>query len=65
MHTNSHTDTHSIQYTHMHMYIVYIVYACARVHTYIIIYISTAMLGENRICGRLRVLSSNPENILK
>ena len=62
MHTHSHTDTHSIRYTHMYMYIVY---ACARVHTYIIIYISTAMLGENRTCRRLRVLSSNPENILK
>ena len=51
----------------MYIYTHYVckVYAYASVHIYIIIYISTAILGENRTCRRLRFLSSSPENILK
>ena len=60
--TLTHRHTHSIQYTRMYMYTVY---AYARVHPYIIKYISIEVLGENRTCRRLRVLSSSPENILK
>ena len=59
-----HTQTHA----HMQAYAyicVYTVHAYARVHIYIIIYISTAILGENRTCRRLRILSSSPENVLK
>ena len=61
---HTHTQTH----THMHAYAyicVSTVYAYACLHIYIIIYISTAILGENRNCRRLRVLSSSPENIPK
>ena len=51
---------------HAYAYIcVYTVYAYARVHIYIIIYISTTILRENRACGRLRVLSASRENRLK
>ena len=51
---------------HAYAYIcVYTVYAYACVHTYIIIYIYTAVLRENRTCKRLRALSSSPENVLK
>ena len=40
---------------------LYTVYAYARVHIWIIIYISTAIIGENRTVRRLRVSSSSPE----
>ena len=56
------------RHTHMHAYAyicVYKVYAYARVHICIIVYISTAVIRENRTCRRLKVLSSSPENILK
>ena len=59
-------------YTLTHRHTVYSIRICmctvhpyARVHTYIIKSISIAVLGENRTCRRLRVLSSSPENILK
>ena len=45
------TYTLTRKYTHMHAYAyicVYTVYAYALVHIYIIIYISTAILRENR-----------------
>ena len=54
--------------THMHAYAyicLYTVYAYVHVDIYIIIYISTAMLRENRTCRRVRVISSNHGNILK
>ena len=47
---------------HAYEYIcLFRVYAYTRVHIYIIIYIPTAILGENSTCRRLRVLSSSPE----
>lgn len=62
----TYTLTHKHRHTCIHMHTcVYIVYAYARVHIQIIIYISTAILRENKTCRRLRVLSSSPGNILK
>ena len=54
--TYTHTDTHSTQYMHMYTYKAY---GYASVHIYIIIYISTAILRENKTCRRLRALSSS------
>ena len=49
---------------HPYAYIcVYTVYVYARVHMYIIVYVSTAILRENRTCRRLRVLSSSAERM--
>ena len=63
---HTYTLTHRHTYMHASAYIcVFTVYAYAHVHIYIIVYISTAILRENRTCRRLRVLSSSPENILK
>ena len=60
MHTHSHTDTQIRGYAYICMYTVY---SYARVHVYIIINISTAVLRKNETCRRLiiRVLSSSPE----
>ena len=62
------TYTMAHRHTHIHAYAYmcgYTVYAYAPVHICIIVYISTAIIRENRTCRRLRVLSSSPENILK
>ena len=50
----------------MHVYAytcVYRVHAYARVHIYIIIYISTVIIGDKRTCIKLRVNSKIQVNL--